>query len=204
MKIFIKLLFFGLMLAAVSCVDIASNNKLANSDLQQKNSSVDENSDKSSTTVENSEITGNESPAANSETENFDENSPEGLVESLYKSQDNENSPFFQTKNRALVDKFFVKSLAGMIWKDAIESKDEAGALDFDPLYNAQDTEISDFKVGKSEITGEKAIVPVTFVNFGENQTIKYMLVKENDNWKIENIDYGKDNLVKIFKENLK
>jgi hypothetical protein len=32
-------------------------------------------------------------------------------------------SPFFQTKNRALVDKYFDKNLADTIWKDAKDSK---------------------------------------------------------------------------------
>lgn len=198
MKIIIKLLFFALILASVSCTDIASNNKIANGDSPSaagEKSSADENSNKPSATVENSDT-------ANSETAKFAENSPEELVENLYKNHDNENSPFFQDKNRELIDRFFVKNLADMIWKDAVESKDEAGALDFDPLYNAQDTEIAEFKIEKVETTGEKAIVPITFMNFGERQTIKYMLAKENGSWKIENIDYGEDNLVKIFKGN--
>ncbi len=198
MKIITKLLFFAFVITAISCTDIASNNKIANGDSPSaagEKSSADENSKKPSATVENSDT-------ANSETAKFAENSPEELVENLYKNHDNENSPFFQDKNRELIDRFFVKNLADMIWKDAVESKDEAGALDFDPLYNAQDTEIAEFKIEKVETTGEKAIVPITFMNFGERQTIKYMLAKENGSWKIENIDYGEDNLVKIFKGN--
>lgn len=202
MKIITKLLFFALILATVSCTDIASNNKIANGDSPSGsggNSALDENSNKPAATAENSETAENESSAAK-----FNENLPGGLVEILYKNHDNENSPFFQDKKRDLVDKFFGKSLADMIWKDAVESKGEAGALDFDPLYNAQDTEISEFKIGTAEIKDEQATVPVTFINFGEEQTIKYMLTKENGGWKIENIDYGEDNLVKIFKENSK
>ncbi|MGI8670598.1 MAG: DUF3828 domain-containing protein [Aridibacter sp.] len=202
MKIIAKLLFFALISATVSCTDVASNNKIANGDVQSVsngNSALDENSNKPAATAENSETAENESSAAK-----FNENLPGGLIESLYKNHDNENSPFFQDKKRDLVDKFFGKSLADMIWKDAIESKGEAGALDFDPLYNAQDTEISEFKIGTAEIKDEKATVPVTFINFGEKQTIKYMLAKENGGWKIENIDYGEDNLVKIFEENSK
>ena len=75
------------------------------------------------------------------------------------------------------------------------------GALGADPLYDAQDTEIKNLTVGKGEVTGSKAAVPVTFENFGKKQTVNYALVQENGSWKIEDIKYteGK-NLVGMYK----
>ena len=127
---------------------------------------------------------------------------PEALVADLYKQHDAKKSPFFQTKDRALVDKYFVKATADLIWKDAISSKGEVGALDGDPLYNAQDMEIKNFKIGEGEVKGDKAEVPVTFENFGKKNKLTYTLVKEGANWKIEDINYGDGyTLVKILKE---
>ena len=131
------------------------------------------------------------------------ETAPEAFVADLYKQHDAEKSPFFQTKNRALVDKYFTKTTADMIWKDAVDSKGEVGALGADPLYNAQDTEIKNFKVGQADIKVNKAEVPVNFLNFGKKEQVIFALVKEKDVWKIEDIKYSEGfSLVSLLKEN--
>ncbi len=127
---------------------------------------------------------------------------PDALVADLYKQHDADKSPFFQTKNRALLDKYFTKATADLIWKDAVDSKGEVGALGADPLYDAQDTDIKNFKVGQAKTTGDSAVVPVTFENFGKKQTINFALKQENGGWKIEDIKYGKYTLLGLLKEN--
>lgn len=126
---------------------------------------------------------------------------PDALVKDLYKQHDADKSPFFQKKNRALVDKYFDKSFADTIWKEANEPRDGIGALDADPLYSAQDTEIKNFVVNQPKITGDKAEVVVTFDNFKEKEKFTYLLVKENGEWKISDINYGDFTLSGIYKE---
>lgn len=118
--------------------------------------------------------------------------SPEGLVSALYKAHDSHHSPFFQTRSRLLVDKYFDRTLANLIWADARSSKGEVGALDGDPLYNAQDIEIKNFKVGQAQnsSTPSKAEVPVTFTNLGEKKNLTFMLTLVNATWKISDIKY--------------
>ncbi len=116
---------------------------------------------------------------------------PETLVADLYKQHDAKKSPFFQTKNRALVDKYFAKALADLIWKDATTSAGEVGAIDADPLYNAQDIDIKNFAVGKGVVKNEKATVRVTFTNFSEKKTVNFSLILAAEGWKIDNILYG-------------
>jgi hypothetical protein len=126
----------------------------------------------------------------------------QGVVTELYKAHDSKKSPFFQTKDRALVDKYFTKALADLIWKDATTSKGEVGALDGDPLYNAQDTEIKNFAVGRADVKDDAATVPVTFTNFGNKQTINFRLKRVKDAWKIDDIDYGSgETIVKWLKD---
>ena len=126
----------------------------------------------------------------------------EALVADLYKQHDGKKSPFFQTKNRALVDKYFTKTLADLIWKDATNSSGEVGAIDGDPLYNAQDTEIKNFAVSRAEVKVDTANVPVSFINFGEKKTINYALKQVSGSWKIDNILYGDgDSLLKWLKD---
>lgn len=115
------------------------------------------------------------------------------LVAELYKAHDQKRGPFFQTKSRALLDKYFEKSLADMIWKDRVSSKNEVGVLDGDPLYDAQDMEIKNFAIGKAESEGAKAKVTVTFENFGQKKTLVFMLGKGSTGWRINDIDYGSE-----------
>jgi hypothetical protein len=124
------------------------------------------------------------------------------VVADLYKAHDGKKTPFFQTKDRARVDKYFTKTLADLIWKDANDSSGEVGAIDFDPLYNGQDIEIKNFAVGKAEVNGDSAVVPVTFTNYGNKQNIKFQMARTNAAWKISDIIYGaNENLLKYLKE---
>jgi hypothetical protein len=119
---------------------------------------------------------------------------PDAVVKDLYAAQKAGSSPFFQTKSRALVDKYFTKDFADLIWKDTVAAKGEVGAIDFDPLYNAQDTEITAFKIGKpmyGEGNLDVADVPVTFTNMGKDETVLFRLERNRQKiWKIGDIYY--------------
>ena len=124
------------------------------------------------------------------------------LVADLYKQHDAKRGPFFQTKDRTLVDKYFTRALADLMWKDATTSAGEVGAIDGDPLYDAQDMEIKNFAIGDAVIKGETATVPVTFENFGKKVTITFSLKQENKTWKIEDIKFTRgDSLMKWLKD---
>ena len=90
-----------------------------------------------------------------------------------------------------MLDKYFEKSLADAIWKDAVKSKGEVGALDGDPLYDAQDMEIKKFAIGKASYENGKALVIVTFENFGQPKSFVFTMVNGRDGWRITNIEYG-------------
>ena len=120
---------------------------------------------------------------------------PDAVVKELYKQHDAKNSPFFQTKDRAAVDKYFTKRLADLIWKDAVASEGEVGALGADPLYDAQDTEITGLKIQADQVDGDQALVLVTFKNFGKAKSLIFNVVRENGAWKISNITGDNYNL---------
>jgi hypothetical protein len=117
--------------------------------------------------------------------------SPNALVADLYRAHDHKHSPFFQTRSRALLYKYFEKDLADSIWKDTVKAKGEVGAIDFDPLYNAQDTDVKKFVIGKPSYDEGKARVNVTFENFGKKTAILFILVNGRTGWRISDIDYG-------------
>src|SRR6267143_4299883 len=117
--------------------------------------------------------------------------SPGALVADLYRQHDRKHSPFFQTRSRALLYKYFVKDLADKIWKDAVNSKGEVGALDGDPLYDAQDMEIKKIAIGTPSYADGKATVKVTFENFGQPKSFVFILVNGRTGWRINDIEYG-------------
>ncbi len=127
---------------------------------------------------------------------------PDALIKDLYKTHDANNGAIVQGKNRKILDKYFDKTLADFIWKDMTTNQNEVGVIDFDIFYNTQDAEIKNLNVGAAKIDGDKAVVPVTFINYKTRYNVTYQLVRENSAWKISNIDYGKgENLLKYFKE---
>jgi hypothetical protein len=119
---------------------------------------------------------------------------PDVVVKNLYAAHKAGSGPFSQTKSRALVDKYFTKDFADLIWKDAVTAQGEVGAIGFDPLYNAQDTKITAFKIGKpmyGEGNLDVADVPVTFSNMGKDETILFRLERSSQKvWKIGDIYY--------------
>lgn len=116
--------------------------------------------------------------------------SPRSLVADLYR-QHKKRSPFFQRRSRALLDKYFAPELADLLWRDARSSGDEVGALDGDPLFNAQDMEIKNFSIGEGVGGPRMVLIPVTFENLGEKHEIKFRVFSfGGSGWKIANIEY--------------
>ena len=130
--------------------------------------------------------------------------SAKALVADLYR-QHKRRSPFFQTRSRALLDKYFAKTLADLIWRDQHSAGDEVGVIDGDPLFNAQDMEIKNFSIGDDAGGPRMVIVPVTFDNFGERHEIKFQLQTAGGaGWKISNITYDDgSSLLELLKSGL-
>jgi hypothetical protein len=125
---------------------------------------------------------------SSAETPTIPQSSPESLVSDLYKEK---RKPFFQTKDRNLVNKYFAERLAQLIWKDAVSSKGEVGALDFDPLYDAQDVDLKRLSLRKSKSGKDAAEVIASFGNAGSKTEITYSLVLTKMGWRISDIKYA-------------
>ena len=142
--------------------------------------------------------------------------SPEEVVTNLYR-QHKRQSPFFQTTNRALLDRYFEKEFADLIWKDAVTSKGEVGAIDGDPLFNAQDMDIKKFVVHPADYTASygpypakplnklpaptKASVEVTFENIGEKHSLDFEMSRSPSGWKIWDIRYDDSTQLRMILE---
>ena len=124
---------------------------------------------------------------------------PDVVVRNLYAARKRPaTDPFFQTKSRARLNKHFTTELADLIWKDSVASakSNEVGALDGDPLYNAQDMKITGLRI-KPPMYGEGnrdvADVPVSFKNYGKEETILFRVERVSGVWKISDILYPRN-----------
>ena len=125
---------------------------------------------------------------------------PAALVKELYRVHNNGKGPILTGKNRAVLQKFFDKKLADLLWKVLTTKTDEVGPLDFDPLFNAQDVQLSDFRISTAVGNDQESTVTVNFRNAGQNETIKFRLRHTEVGWRVANIVYadGSD-LMKIL-----
>jgi Protein of unknown function (DUF3828) len=117
---------------------------------------------------------------------------PEAVVKELYRVHNNGRGHVFEKRGRKQQQKFFEQTLAALIWKNLSETPEgEVGNIDFDPLFNSQDAQIRNFRVGASATNGHAATVPVTFMNYDRKVTVTFRLVNTKAGWKVSNIDYG-------------
>jgi hypothetical protein len=127
-------------------------------------------------------------------------NKPVTLIRALYRVHNKGYGPVFEGKDKRFLIEYFDKHLSDLIWKELTDTSGEVGNLDFDPLYNAQDTQIKNFQVGDPIGDNKRAEVTVSFRNFDRTVRIKFLMRNTQAGWKIENLVYedGSD-LVKML-----
>ena len=113
--------------------------------------------------------------------------SPKDVVAQLYKAYGTEQSSERETR---LFSRYFDHDLMQLYLKDKREAKGEVGRLDGDPLYNAQEIQITDFSISAPRITGSEALVIVRFKNIGKPTRIECVLHRTANGWKISDIRY--------------
>ncbi|MBN2168823.1 MAG: DUF4878 domain-containing protein [Actinobacteria bacterium] len=79
-----------------------------------------------------------------------------------------------------------VDSYLTLVTKESREGVDVEEIKKQAAEYEKQQTEKIEFKVGKEEIKGDKALVEVTIVQQGMEMTMKWTLVKQDGAWKVD------------------
>ena len=125
--------------------------------------------------------------------------SPKDVVAQLYKAYGTEQSSERETR---LFSRYFDHDLMQLYLKDKREAKGEVGRLDGDPLYNAQEIQITDFSISAPRITGSEALVTVRFKNIGKPTRIECVLHRTANGWKISNIRYDDGSSLKEILQN--
>ena len=112
--------------------------------------------------------------------------SPKAVVEALYE-------PYFQpyeSFDYQLLDATPLQSegLNALFAKDREEAGDGIGRIDFDPYVNGQDFQLTDLVVAEPVYVAGRAVVAVSFANFEQPREMGYLLVKEGEAWKIDDM----------------
>jgi len=113
--------------------------------------------------------------------------SPKDVVAHLYKAYGTEQSSAGETR---LFTRYFDDELLKLYLRDKREAKGEVGRLEGVPLYNAQETDITDLSFSEAKVTGKEAIVNVHFKNLGKAERIECVLHQTIKGWRISDMRY--------------
>ena len=112
------------------------------------------------------------------------------LVAQLYKEHSGKSDPLQYPTSKKLLPSYFYKPLLDLYLKDQEDSRGEVGKIDFDPLYDSQDFEISDFNLVVLPNKKGSGYVAARFKNMGVDQEIIFALQRTKMGWRIADIQY--------------
>lgn len=112
------------------------------------------------------------------------------LVRALYFEHNKTENPVRETKDRAVVDQFFTKSTADLIWSDAKAIPGKINRSKINLLYNEPDASVKKTWVLPAVIGGSKALVYVTFENKSKPEEMKVTMQQVAGRWRIADIQY--------------
>jgi hypothetical protein len=143
---------------------------------------------------------------------------PVAIVTAIYtraaKGKGNGGGAFI-IENKAAKAKYLSKALV-KLWAeaDAHTPKGDVGPVDFDPVTNSQEPDLKSFNVAADKLEADKAVIAVTLIGHGAARSkpadniIRYNFVREDGQWKIDDISGASDgeawSIREILKESLK
>ncbi len=117
---------------------------------------------------------------------------PRDIVAAIYKlaiveaKKASPTSPFFDRKAR---EKYFSKGFDLLVTATETTAAHEGDAsLDFDPISASQDAEIQKVTLKTDVIELNKAVVSATFLNRKQPTVVSYDFIREDGEWKINDI----------------
>jgi Protein of unknown function (DUF3828) len=125
-------------------------------------------------------------------------NEPVAIINAIYtraaKGKGHAGGAFI-IENPAAKAKYLSKALIELWAKaDAHATKGDVGPVDFDPVTNSQEPNVKSFKLVPEKLEADKAVVAVTISGHGAprpksvDNTIRYNLVRDDGQWKIDDI----------------
>jgi hypothetical protein len=130
-------------------------------------------------------------------------NDPVAIVNAIYARAakgKGDGGGAFIIESKAARAKYLSRSLVEL-WAraDAHTPKGDVGPVDFDPVTNSQEPDVKSFKALAEKLGAGKALIAVTIAGRGAprakpaDNTVRYMLVREDGAWKIDDISGSSD-----------
>ena len=130
-------------------------------------------------------------------------NDPVAIVNAIYaraaKGRGDGGGAFI-IENQLAKAKYLSKSLVELWAKaDAHTPKGDVGPVDFDPVTNSQEPNVKSFKLVPEKLDPDKAVIAVIIAGRGApraksvDNTIRYSLVRDDGQWKIDDISGASD-----------
>ena len=130
-------------------------------------------------------------------------NDPVAIIKAIYARAakgKGDGGGAFIIENQAAKAKYLSKGLVELWAKaDAHTPKSDVGPVDFDPVTNSQEPNVKSFKAVAEKLDADKAVVAVTISGRGAprpksvDNTIRYDLVRDDGQWKIDDISGASD-----------
>ena len=127
--------------------------------------------------------------------------SPQALVSNLYRLRSKKGDPLRNPTDVKSLGRYFTARLARLYVQDQVDARGEVGRMDSDPLYYAQDFQITDFQVGEPAPSNEGSVVVVKFKNIGKPCRVEFHLVRTKAGWRISDIVYEDGNTLRRILE---
>ena len=115
---------------------------------------------------------------------------PEALVAELYQAHKGKSDPLQYPRSQKLLGHYFYDPLLKLYLSDQRQSKGEVGKIDFDPLYDAQDFQITNFTIVPLNNKGGDGLVAARFKNIGVDEEILFEMRRIKTGWRIADIKY--------------
>ena len=124
-----------------------------------------------------------------------DDASALAFISAIYKTYTTGNKAGVRIDTGGKLRRYFEPVLAAAMDKDqqAAAKRHEVGELDGDPFVDAQDWEIKHFDIAIKDTAPDKVTATVTFDNFGNRHTIVLDLIAINNDWRIYDIAWPRD-----------
>ena len=124
--------------------------------------------------------------------------SPQSLLHELYRVHARGEGPILDPTAQKHRRIFFTPSLAAALDRELNRADpEETATLDFDPFYNAQETELGEIDIAVPKVSGSRVNAIVRLANFGEPIEIVYQLVQDAHGWRIDDILYSEGNTLR-------
>ncbi|GAB3980852.1 hypothetical protein GCM10028806_49320 [Spirosoma terrae] len=108
----------------------------------------------------------------------------------MYFEHNVKENPLREKKDRSLIDQFFAKPTADLIWNDAQRGTGKINRAKINLLFNASDEAVKKIWVEPAAVGDTRAIVYVTFQQNGNPVELKVDLLQVSGRWRITDIIY--------------